>query len=89
MNVALKLVAAGLSMGAAIIGPRIADGAWRLIAREDPPTDLDDTERSFAAVVGFAALSAFVVAVLQVASKRGAFKVAQKMVSDPSGDREV
>ncbi|MFC0582960.1 DUF4235 domain-containing protein [Micrococcoides hystricis] len=89
MNIALKLVAAGLSIGAAIIGPRIADGAWRLVARDEPPTDLDDTERSFAAVVGFAALSAFVVAVLQVASKRGAYRVSQKMIGDRVSDREV
>lgn len=89
MNILLKLVAMGLSVGAVTLGPRIADVAWRVVSKDDPPTDLEDTERSMGAVIGFAVLSATTIAVLQVLSKRGAYKVAQKIAGDPRTDAEV
>lgn len=89
MNLLTKVIGAGLSLGAVTLGPKIAEVAWRAVAKNEPPKDIEDMDSPLPAVIGFAALSAVVVAALQVMSKRSAGKVAAKVQGSRMLDREV
>lgn len=67
-----SLLAAAASAAAAPLAERAVVGTWRLLSDEDPPADPAGPETSWARAIAWTAASAVVIAVAQVAARRGA-----------------
>jgi hypothetical protein len=67
-----RMVAAAASAVAAPIAERAVVAAWRAFTDEDPPADPAGPDVSWGRALAWTAATAVVVAVVQVAARRGA-----------------
>jgi hypothetical protein len=74
------MVVAGLASAvAAPLAERAAAAAWRGMAGEDPPVDVDGRDVDWGRALAWTAASAVVVAVAQVVARRGVGVVWQQV----------
>lgn len=78
MNLLLKLLSAGLTIGAGIAANKALDIAWEKGTGKTPPKDLDDPNNSLRAALAFAVVSSAVAAVIHVLAGRGAHHAAAR-----------
>jgi hypothetical protein len=84
------MVVAGVAgQAAAPLAERAMRAAWRSAAGEEPPEDVDGAEVHWGRVLAWTAASAVVVALVQVAARRGAGAVWEQVTgSRPPGPRK-
>ncbi|MEV7606592.1 DUF4235 domain-containing protein [Paenarthrobacter sp. NPDC089322] len=70
MNFLLKLLGAGVSLGAGFVGTKLVNIGWEKVTGNKPPKGHDDLETSLRSALTFALISAFVSTLIQVLSSR-------------------
>lgn len=72
MNVLMKLLGTGVSLGAGFAGTKAVNKIWEKITGNKPPTGADDdTPTTLRSALTFALISAVVSTVIQVLANRG------------------
>lgn len=66
MNLLLKLLGTGATVGAGFIGGKLVNVVWHKSTGNEPPKANDDLENSLRSVLAFALISAAVNAIIQV-----------------------
>ncbi|MFC8304865.1 DUF4235 domain-containing protein [Specibacter sp. NPDC057265] len=70
MNVVVKLLGTGISLGAGFAASKVVDAVWEKSTGSKPPKDSNDLESSFRSALTFALVSSAVAAVIQVLAGR-------------------
>ena len=80
MNAVQKLIATGISLGAAFLGSKLVDQVWKGFTGNAAPRKGSEeaAEASMRQALGFAVFSAVVAAVIQVLADRGTTKAIAK-----------
>lgn len=71
MNLLIKLLGTGVSIGAGFVGTKLVNALWEKSTGNKPPKGHDDMETSLRSALTFALISASVSAVIQVFASRG------------------
>ncbi|WP_028267616.1 DUF4235 domain-containing protein [Arthrobacter sp. MA-N2] len=71
MNLLIKLLGTGVSIGAGFVGTKLVNAVWEKTTGNKPPKGHDDMETSLRSALTFALISATVSAVIQVVASRG------------------
>ena len=72
MNLFIKLLGTGISIGAGFVGTRMVNTVWEKSTGRKPPTGKDeDTPTSLRSALTFALISASVSTIIQVLANRG------------------
>ncbi|MGG5170617.1 DUF4235 domain-containing protein [Pseudarthrobacter sp. J1738] len=71
MNILLKLLGTGVSIGAGIVGSKLVNAAWLKATGNKPPKPGDEAESSLRQALVFALISGSVSTVIQVLTGRG------------------
>ncbi|MDQ0632157.1 uncharacterized membrane protein (DUF4010 family) [Arthrobacter pascens] len=71
MNLFIKLLGAGVSIGAGLVGTKVVNAVWEKSTGRKPPTGKEDTPTSLRSALTFALISATVSTVIQVLANRG------------------
>ncbi|MBT2532609.1 DUF4235 domain-containing protein [Arthrobacter sp. ISL-48] len=71
MNLFIKLLGAGVSIGAGFIGTKVVNAVWEKSTGRKAPTGKDDTPTSLRSALTFALISASVSTIIQVLANRG------------------
>ncbi|GAB2724410.1 DUF4235 domain-containing protein [Arthrobacter bambusae] len=70
MNLLIKLLGTGVSIGAGFVGTKLVNALWEKTTGNKPPKGHDDMETSLRSALTFALISATVSAVIQVLAGR-------------------
>jgi uncharacterized membrane protein (DUF4010 family) len=71
MNLFIKLLGAGVSIGAGFVGTKVVNAVWEKSTGRKPPTGKEDTPTSLRSALTFALISASVSTIIQVLANRG------------------
>lgn len=72
MNLLIKLLGTGVSLGAGFVGTKLVNTVWEKTTGNKPPTGKDeDVPTSLRSALTFALISASVSTVIQVLANRG------------------
>ncbi|NKX50045.1 DUF4235 domain-containing protein [Arthrobacter deserti] len=71
MNVFLRVMGTGVSIGSGLLASRIIDAIWKKDTGKDSPKQDDDMENTLRATLAFALVSGAVSTVIRVLSQRG------------------
>lgn len=71
MNVLVKILGLGASIGAGFVANKVLTAAWKKSTGKNPPTDGTDLDDSLIGVLSFALVSAATGAVVHVLTQRG------------------
>jgi uncharacterized membrane protein (DUF4010 family) len=71
MNLFIKLLGAGVSIGAGLVGTKVVNAVWEKSTGRKAPTGKEDTPTSLRSALTFALISASVSTVIQVLANRG------------------
>jgi uncharacterized membrane protein (DUF4010 family) len=71
MNLFIKLLGTGVSIGAGFVGTKIVNAVWEKSTGRKPPTGKEDTPTSLRSALTFALISASVSTIIQVLANRG------------------
>ncbi|GAA4053806.1 hypothetical protein GCM10023063_47890 [Arthrobacter methylotrophus] len=71
MNLLIKLLGTGVSIGAGFVGTKLVNAVWEKTTGNKPPKGHDDMETSLRSALTFALISATVNAIIQVVASRG------------------
>ena len=71
MNLFIKLLGTGVSIGAGIVGTKVVNAVWEKSTGRKPPTGKEDTPTSLRSALTFALISASVSTIIQVLANRG------------------
>ncbi|WP_426997300.1 DUF4235 domain-containing protein [Pseudarthrobacter sp. N5] len=71
MNLFIKLLGTGVSIGAGFVGTKLVNGVWEKSTGNKPPTGKNDVETSLRSALTFALISAVVSTLIQVLANRG------------------
>lgn len=71
MNLFIKLLGMGLSLGAGFVGTKLVNTVWEKSTGNQPPSGKEDTAASLRSALTFALISAGVSTVIQVLTSRG------------------
>lgn len=71
MNLFIKLLGTGISLGAGLVGTKLVNTVWEKSTGKQAPTGKDDTPTSLRSALTFALISASVSTIIQVLTNRG------------------
>jgi Protein of unknown function (DUF4235) len=72
MNLLIKLLGTGISIGAGLVGTKLVNAVWEKSTGNKPPTGKHgDTTTSLRSALTFALISASVSTIIQVLANRG------------------
>jgi len=72
MNLFIKLLGTGVSLGAGLVGTKLVNAIWEKTTGQKPPTGKnEDVPTSLRSALTFALISASVSAIIQVLANRG------------------
>ena len=72
MNVVIKLLGTGVSMGAAYVANKIVSRAWEKKTGHKPPKSMDDLEHTWKQALLWALISSLIATVIQLVAGRSA-----------------
>ncbi len=79
MNLLIKLLGTGISIGAGFAGTKIVNSVWEKTTGNKPPTGKEeDVPTTLRSALTFALISASVSAVIQVLTNRGTQRAIQR-----------
>lgn len=79
MNLLIKLLGTGISIGAGFAGTKIVNSVWEKTTGNKPPTgEEEDVPTTLRSALTFALISASVSAVIQVLTNRGTQRAIQR-----------
>lgn len=81
MNILIKLLSLGASLGAGVLARKVLDAAWRKGTGNAPPKEAGNLNNSLPGVLVFALVTALTAAVIQVLTQRAAKKATLKLES--------
>ena len=71
MNLFIKLLGTGVSIGAGLVGTKVVNAVWEKSTGRKPPTGKEDAPTSLRSALTFALISASVSTIIQVLANRG------------------
>ncbi|MCZ2401869.1 DUF4235 domain-containing protein [Paenarthrobacter sp. Z7-10] len=83
MNLLLKLVTTGVSVGAVFVANKIVEKTWEKCTGKKPPKDGTDPTHSLRSALIFALVSAAVAAMIQVIAGRGTQRAILRLKGKP------
>lgn len=83
MNILLKLIGTGVSLGAGFVASKLVDTVWEKSTGHKPPKDGADLENSLRSALTFALVSSAVAAVIQVLANRTTQKAFASLAKHP------
>lgn len=83
MNIVMKLVGTGVSLGAGFVASKLVDTVWEKSTGNKPPKDGSDLENSMRSALTFALVSSAVAAVIQVVAGRTTQKAIARFSKHP------
>lgn len=83
MNLLLKLVGTGVSIGAGFVANKLVDAVWEKSTGKKPPKDGTDPEHSLRSALTFALVSSAVAALIQVVAGRGTQRAILRLNKKP------
>jgi len=83
VNILLKLMGTGISLGAGFAASKLVDTVWEKSTGHKPPKDGGDLETSLRSALTFALVSSAVAAVIQVLANRTTQKAIVSLSKHP------
>ncbi len=84
MNILLKLLGTGVSIGAGFVANKTVDMVWEKSTGRKPPKDGTNLEYSLRSALTFALVSSAVAAIIQVIAGRGTQKAIARINKNPN-----
>lgn len=83
MNIVMKLLATGVSLGAGFVASKLVDTVWEKSTGSKPPKDGADLDNSLRSALAFALVSSAVAATIQTLANRTTQKAIARFNKHP------